>query len=62
MCEAVHSMTLMCGFQVTKQERRAHVILSTSEYAFVSWLRKGERLCDVRVRLCDGRRSVGARQ
>lgn len=27
--------------QVTKQEGLAHVILSTSEYAFVSWLTKG---------------------
>ena len=42
---------LLCFFvAITKQENMAHVVLMTSDYAFISWLEEGERT--IFLRLC----------
>jgi hypothetical protein len=40
-CRPLMPLVAWCG-QISKEKRCAHVILSTSDYAFSTWLTKGE--------------------
>ncbi len=40
----LHCWWLACTLQITKEAGTAHVVLATSEYGFINWLKSGELL------------------